>query len=111
MSGVEFPYVDGEVISHDLASGTRKVYRDIDDEHGVIITEQMFSNDIADHATDLRNARSGTKMGDIVHLASIPINVYFDQLREAQRQGDEKFMLKWIQDRENKAWRTRDGNF
>ena len=53
-------------------------------------------------------AQEGWK-GDYHHVASIPLNVYYDQLAEANTQGDDKFLSKWLNDADNRAWRTKEG--
>lgn len=47
--------------------------------------------------------------GDYHQVASIPLNVYWDQLAEASRQGDDKFISRWLNDGDNAAWRTKEG--
>ena len=54
-------------------------------------------------------AQAGWK-GDYHHVASIPLNIYYDQLHEAARGGDDRYMSKWLNDSSNRAWRTKDGN-
>lgn len=56
-----------------------------------------------------RNLAQGGWKGDYHHVASIPLNVYYDQLAEASRQGDDKFISKWLNDSDNRAWRTKEG--
>lgn len=56
-----------------------------------------------------RNLAQNNWKGDYHHVASIPLNVYYDQLAEAAKQGDEKFMNKWLNDSDNLAWRTKEG--
>lgn len=59
---------------------------------------------------DMRNAASAGWKGDWHKVASIPLNVYWDQLAEASRQGDDKFINRWLNDGDNRAFRTKDGN-
>lgn len=56
-----------------------------------------------------RNMATPGWKGDYHQIASIPLNVYYDQLAEAAKQGDEKYMSKWLNDADNRAWRTKDG--
>lgn len=53
-------------------------------------------------------AQAGWK-GDYHHVASIPLGVYYDQLAEASKQNDEKYISKWLNDSSNMAWRTKEG--
>ncbi|HSF91395.1 MAG TPA: hypothetical protein VLA51_04235 [Paracoccaceae bacterium] len=57
-----------------------------------------------------RNLAQENWKGDYHHVASIPLNVYYDQLAEASRQNDEKYVSKWLNDSDNRAWRTKNGN-
>lgn len=47
--------------------------------------------------------------GDYHQIASIPLNVFYDQLAQASREGDDKFVSRWLNDSDNRAWRTREG--
>lgn len=47
--------------------------------------------------------------GDYHHIASIPLNMFHDQLAEASRQGDDKHISRWLNDSDNRAWRTKGG--
>lgn len=56
-----------------------------------------------------RNMADSSWKGDYHRIASIPLNVYWDQFHEATMQDDHKFMSKWLNDSDNRAWRTKDG--
>lgn len=56
-----------------------------------------------------RNMSQPGWAGDMHHVASIPLNVFHDQLAEAARQNDQAYMSKWLNDSDNRAWRTKDG--
>ena len=62
-----------------------------------------------DANTAMRNAASPGWKGDWHKIASVPLNVFHDQLAEASRQGDEKYLSKWLNDSDNRAWRTKEG--
>jgi hypothetical protein len=57
----------------------------------------------------MRNSAEKGWKGDWHKIASIPLNVYYDQLAEAARQDDGKFLSRWLNDSDNRAWRTKDG--
>jgi hypothetical protein len=59
--------------------------------------------------TAQRNIAKADWGGDWHHVASIPLNVYYDQLHEATRQEDDRFVSKWLNDSDNRAWRTKEG--
>lgn len=56
-----------------------------------------------------RNLAQPDWKGDYHHIASIPVNMFWDQLAEASRQGDDKYLSKWLNDSDNRAWRTKEG--
>lgn len=56
-----------------------------------------------------RNLAQPGWAGDYHHVASIPLNIYHDQLAEASRQGDDKHLSRWLNDSDNRAWRTKEG--
>jgi len=62
-----------------------------------------------DENTAMRNLASPGWKGDYHKVASIPLNVFWDQLAEASKQDDDKFISKWLNDSDNRAWRTKEG--
>lgn len=56
-----------------------------------------------------RNMARKDWLGDYHQIASIPLNVFYDQLGQASREGDDKFVSRWLNDSDNRAWRTKDG--
>lgn len=59
--------------------------------------------------TAQRNLSQNGWAGDYHHIASIPLNVFHEQIAEASRQEDDKFISKWLNDADNSAWRTKAG--
>lgn len=59
--------------------------------------------------TAQRNMARDDWAGDWHHVASIPQNVFHDQLAEASLQNDERYISKWLNDSDNRAWRTKGG--
>ena len=47
-----------------------------------------------------RNMAPDGWKGDYHRIASIPLNVFHDQLAEASRQGDDKYLNRWLNDSE-----------
>ncbi len=62
-----------------------------------------------DMNTAQRNLGQDNWKGDYHQIASIPLNVYHDQLAEAAKQSDDAYLSKWLNDSDNRAWRTKDG--
>lgn len=62
--------------------------------------------------TAVRNEARKAWTGDYHRIASIPLNKVFDQnlgLNEAFMQGDDKYTSRWLNDPDNRAWRTKEG--
>ena len=75
---------------------------------------QTFRTDYAVDDTieanrDMRNAAEKGWMGDWHKVASIPLNVFHDRLAEASRQGDDAYISRFLNDSDNRAWRTKEG--
>lgn len=64
---------------------------------------------VIDTNTAQRNLAQKGWSGDYHHVASIPLNVYHDKLAEAANQGDSKFLNRFMNDSDNRAWRVKDG--
>lgn len=101
---------DGEwtLFDSDIKSGRYVWVRTNEDGSQTFRTDYMVEDTI-DMNTAQRNLAQTGWAGDYHHVASIPLNVYYDQLHEASQQQDERFISKWLNDADNRAWRTKDG--
>jgi hypothetical protein len=97
-----------ELFDHDFSSG-RTVWRYDDGQQVHFRTDYPVDQIVKDNAV-ARNEMAGQRWGEGKRIASIPLNVYFDQLNAAQEQDDQKFISKWLNDSDNRAFRTFDGN-
>ena len=52
------------------------------------------------------NESAGERFGGGRCIASVPLNLFFEQLQEAQSQGDERYLARWLNDPDNRAFRT-----
>ena len=57
----------------------------------------------------VRNMADPRWAGDYHRVASIPLNIFHDQLAEATRQEDDRYLSKWLNDSDHAAWRTKEG--
>ncbi len=64
------------------------------------------SDDIVDSNRVAFNDSIGKKWGAGQIVASIPLNLYYEQLAEAQDQGDDRYVSAWLNDPDNRAFRT-----
>lgn len=96
-----------ELFSHDEKMG-RTVWRYFDGQATHYRTDQRVDKILQDNAA-AKSDMSGKAWGGGQRVASIPLNVYFDKLAEATRQGDQNYISKWLNDSENAAFRTFEG--
>jgi len=98
---------DWVLFDYDVKSG-RQVWRMEQDGRTVFRTDYPVDATISVNAAQRNMAKAGWA-GDYHHVASIPLNVYHDQLAEASRQQDNAYVSKWLNDADNRAWRTKEG--
>lgn len=97
-----------ELIEHDHYTG-RTLWGYYDGEKTIYRTDYPVDNLIKTN-TEQRNMAQANWAGDLHHIASVPLNIAYDSgLTEAQSQGDDKFLSKWLNNSDNRAWRTKDG--
>lgn len=99
---------DWDLVDHDFQLGRTVWARSNGDGTTTYRTDYRVDPTI-DVNTAQRNMARKDWAGDYHHVASIPLNVYWDQLAEASRQGDDKYISRWLNDRDNRAWRTKEG--
>ncbi len=99
---------DFRLIDWDPQSG-RTVWAMFDGEKTVVRTDYPVEATIAGNAAVRIEAGKAWK-GDWNRIASVPLNVYYDQLHAAEQQGDDKFVSRWLNDSNNRAWRTTEGS-
>lgn len=95
---------DWELVDHNQASG-RMVWRMVKD--GQIHFRTDYPVDaVIDENEKAFNASLHQRFGDGQRIASIPLNIFYEQLHEAQMQGDDKYLSRWLNDPDNRAFRT-----
>lgn len=100
---------DWTLFDYDVKTG-RQVWALQNDDGSTTFRTDYPVDPLIDTNTAQRNLAQPGWAGDYHHIASVPLNVYHDQLAEASKQGDERYLSKWLNDSENRAWRTKDGN-
>lgn len=99
---------DWTLFDHDPVTGRTVWLRDNGD--GTMTARTDYPHDaLIDENTAFRNAVSGGWKGDYHRVASVPLNIFHDQLAEASKQGDDRYLSKWLNDADNAAWRTKAG--
>lgn len=100
---------DWTLFDYDYRTG-RSVWSYFDGQKTVFRTDYPVDNLISKNEAVRTSAEKAWK-GDWHHVASVPLNVFHDSgLAEAQQQGDDKFAARFLNDSDNRAWRTREGN-
>jgi len=99
---------DWVLFSHDPKLGRTVWALENPDGSTTYRTDYMVQHTVDINQAQRNIAAQGWK-GDYHHVASIPLNVYYDQLAEAAKQKDDKYLSKWLNDGDNRAWRTKDG--
>jgi hypothetical protein len=106
---------DGEwtLFEHDAKMGRTTWVRMVIDEKGNIGSQFRTDYDVTssvDLNAEQRNISSSNWAGDYHHVASIPLAlVHQGYFSEAAKEQDEKAMSKWLNDSDNRAWRTKEG--
>lgn len=65
-----------------------------------------------DHNAAVRNATPDGWKGDWHRIASVPMQLLYDDnlgLNKAIQQGDDKYLSRFLNDSDNRAWRTKEG--
>jgi hypothetical protein len=101
---------DFDLIDWDPRTG-RTVWSMFDGEKTVIRTDTPVAQTIEDN-TLFRNAASAGWKGDYHRVASVPMQLLYDDnlgLNKAIQQGDDKYVSRFLNDSDNRAWRTKEG--
>ena len=96
-----------ELVDHDFATA-RTVWRYFDGAATHFRTDYPVDRLIDENQAHF-NASQGQCFGNGRRIASIPLNLFYEQLQEAQSQGDERYVRRWLNDGANRAFRTFKG--
>jgi len=69
----------------------------------------MPVDDLFERTQTARAESAGKPWGDGQKVASIPIHIWQRELAEAQREGDDKYVNKWLNDPDHAKFRTKEG--
>lgn len=99
---------DWTLFSHDFKM-KRTVWARQNPDGSTTFRTDYAVDDTIEANRDMRNAASKGFKGDWHKVASIPLNVYYNQLHQASLQDDKAFISRWLNDSDNAAWRTKEG--
>lgn len=99
---------DWVLFDSDIQMG-RYVWRRTNDDGTVTFRTDYHVDETLEANKAMRNAVDPGWKGDWHKVASVPVGTFWDQLAEASRQGDDKFISKWLNDADHRAFRTKEG--
>lgn len=103
---------DGDWTLHEWDPATgRTVWTYFDGEKTVVRTDTPVAQSLEENLIARNTASSGWQ-GDYHRIASVPMQLLYDDnlgLNKAIQQGDDKYLSRWLNDSDNKGWRTKDG--
>lgn len=93
---------------YDFQTG-RSVWHYFDGEKDVFRVDYPVETLINENQA-VRNVAEKSWSGDWHRVASIPLNVVHDSgLVQAHTEGDDKFVKRFLNSSDNRAWRTKEG--
>lgn len=102
--------MDKKLLSHDPETGVSKIFHADDNGNSFVIQTQMAApaveSIIEANKTNYNDAAGRWGNGKIV--ASIPIHIYWD-LKKKGIADDDAAMKRWLNDPDNRFFRTRPG--
>ena len=86
----------------------RTVWYKFDGEKEVFRVDQPV-DDIIRVNNEAFNDSNGQRWGDGRRVASVPTTLWHKDLEEAHNQGDDKYVSRWLNDSDHRAFRTFEG--
>lgn len=99
---------NSRLLSHDAETGITKYWHDNGDGTYTIRTEQDMAAIIASNKKQSNATDKHTKWGEMSKVASIPLTVYYE-LKQKGILDDQAALKKWLNDPDNRFFRTREG--
>jgi hypothetical protein len=97
------------LFSTDADQGITRIFHyDEDTDQATIQTQQDVTAIIEENKQEYAQVDERARWGEWTRVASIPMSIYF-QLKAEGKLDDEAYMKKWINDPNNKYFRTRSG--
>lgn len=101
---------DWTLIDFDILTG-RTVWEMWDGNRLIHRTDIPIHKALEENAFFRNSAETGWK-GDYHRVASVPMQLLYDEnvgLNKAILNGDDKYISRWLNDGDNRAWRTKEG--
>ena len=104
---------DGDWSLHDYDPVTgRSVWVLVDGRKTHFRVDLPVAQSIEENTIARNSAPDGWK-GDYHRIASVPMQLLYDKnigLNTAIQQGDDRYLSRWLNDSQNRAWRTKEGS-
>ena len=101
--------MDSRILSQNAEAGITQLWHDHDDGSVTIETKQDLTDVAEDNKRTFNQIDSKANWaGDMHKVASIPLSIYYDLQRQGIV-GDPAAMKKWLNDPNNRVFRTRPG--
>ena len=101
--------MSGRLLEDDPVTGVRSTFHYDQDTGGFVIqARQEVDSILTDNHENYKDRDSSWK-GDVHHVASIPSTIWAELKREGIA-DDEKALKRWLDDPDNRAFRTRPGH-
>lgn len=98
-----------KLFDKDDALGITRIWHyDPDTDQATIETRQDVSAIIEENKNEYAQIDERARWGEWTKVASIPMSVYF-QLKREGKLDDDAYMKRWLNDPDNKYFRTRSG--
>ena len=98
-----------KLFDKDDALGITRIWHyDPDTDQATIETRQDVSAIIEENKNEYAQIDERARWGEWTRVASIPMSVYF-QLKREGKLDDDAYMKRWLNDPDNKYFRTRSG--
>ncbi len=97
---------DWVLFSYDVQAGVERWYNPREDVFKTI----SHVDELVKQNKDAQANTSGKRWGSGQSVASIPLDVYYRELDQAVQQDDKKYMARWLNNSDNRAWRTKEGS-
>ena len=98
-----------KLFDKDDALGITRIWHyDADTDKATIETRQDVSKIIEENKQEYAHIDENARWGEWTRVASIPMSIYF-QLKREGKLDDEAYMKKWLNNPDNKYFRTRSG--
>src|SRR5688500_9336502 len=95
------------LVSVDPLLGVKRYELDLDEDTTIVRTETYAVDDFFENNKALRDNTEGQPFGHMRLVSSMPLHAYFESdLYKATREGDTEGVRKFLNDDDNRAYRT-----